>query len=185
MKKILLINNLTKHLEELQEILKPNEIITVPFYKIPKDYSIFDAIILSGGSKYRIKDKGYKFREEIEIIKNTSIPIFGICLGFELICYVYKESLEKLKEKEKCIKEIEILKRDKIFEGVKELKVFEAHKFYVKEVNNLIPLAKSKTGIEIVRHLTKPIYGVQFHPEIRLENNNGFKVLKNFLKNLK
>jgi anthranilate/para-aminobenzoate synthase component II len=42
-------------------------------------------------------------------------------------------------------------------------------------------LATSKDGIEAIKHRTKPIYGVQFHPSL-LSDNEGYKTLENFLK---
>ncbi|MCK4429102.1 MAG: gamma-glutamyl-gamma-aminobutyrate hydrolase family protein [Candidatus Aenigmarchaeota archaeon] len=180
--RILLINNHTKHLDELEEILKPNKVITVPLDEIPEDYSGFDAIILSGGNRYPVKRNDEKFADEIKLIKNSSVPLLGICLGFELICYTYGEQLEKLENMEEGIKNIEILKKDKLFKGIEKLKAFEKHKWGVKEVNNLIPLAKSAAGMEAVKHPTKQIYGVQFHPEAISNASNGIKVLENFLE---
>ncbi len=183
--KILLVNNLTKHLEELQEILKPHEITTANFQNIPKNYSDFDCIILSGGSKYKVGGNDKIYKQEIELIKNSKIPVFGICLGFELICRTYSEKLEMLKEKKRGLTDLEIIEKDPLLKGIKKLSVFEAHRFYVKEVKNLILLAKSKTGVEIIKHREKPIYGVQFHPEIRREKNQGIRILTNFLKSCK
>jgi len=179
--KILVINNITKHLEELQKILKPYETTTVNFQEIPKNYSDFDCIILSGGSKYKVKNNKEIYKQEIKLIKNSEIPVLGICLGFELICYSYKEKIEMLKEREIGLRNIEVIEKDSLLEGIEKLRVFEAHRFYVKEVKNLVLLAKSKTGVEIIKHSAKPVYGVQFHPEVKLKNINGFKILTNFL----
>ncbi|MCK4730238.1 MAG: gamma-glutamyl-gamma-aminobutyrate hydrolase family protein [Candidatus Aenigmarchaeota archaeon] len=180
--KILLVNNITKHLEELREILKPHEITTVNFQELPKNYSDFDCIILSGGSKYKVKNNEEIYKQEIELIKNSEIPVFGICLGFELICHFYGEKIEMLKEKKRGLRNLEIIEKDSLLKGIEKLSVFEAHRFYVKKVKNLILLAKSEIGAEIIKHREKPVYGVQFHPEIRLEKNQGTKILTNFLK---
>ncbi len=180
--KILLINNLTKHLEELQEILKPHKITTAHFQELPENYSDFDGIILSGGSKYKVKNNEEIYKQEIELIKNSEIPVFGICLGFELICHTYGEKLEMLKEKKRCLRNLEIIEKNPLLEGINKLSVFEAHRFYVKEVKNMILLAKSKTGVEIIKHPEKPIYGVQFHPEVKIRENQGLRILTNFLK---
>lgn len=55
----------------------------------------------------------------------------------------------------------------------------------LKKTNNLIPLAKSKFGVEIIKHPKKIIYGVQFHPEIKVSRNYSKKILNNFLEIVK
>ncbi len=180
--KILLVNNITKPLEELQEILKPHKITTVNFQELPENYSDFDCIILSGGSKYKVKNNEDIYKQEIELIKNSEIPVFGICLGFELICHSCGEKLEMLKEKKRGLRNLEIIEKDSLLEGIKKLNVFEAHRFYVKEVKNMVLLAKSKICVEIIKHPEKPVYGVQFHSEMRMGKNQGIKILTNFLR---
>ena len=50
-----------------------------------------------------------------------------------------------------------------------------------KQSDELVSLAVSEDGIEIMKHKNKLIYGVQFHPEELQDGNNGHSILKNFL----
>ena len=180
--KILLINNRTFFLKELSNYLKGHELKIKDYTKVTlKDTENKDAIILSGGSE-DIK----KLSKEKEIIKKANIPIFGICLGFQLICCAFGGHMGKLPKIEKGILKIKVLNKNLIFKGTnKTIKVFEDHRYDINKVkNNLIILAKSKDGIEAVKHKRKPIYGVQFHPEIT-KNNKGYILLRNFLEEIK
>ncbi len=179
---ILLINNITRFLHPLKNVLKPHEVTITDFNCIsPEDAGNYDAIILSGGHKFDVKSHDKEYSKEIRIIKNSNTKILGICLGFQLICHVFNCKLEKLPKLEKGILDIKIIRQDKILEGISSLKVFEDHRWAVKNVKPLMPLAKSKDGIEIIRHPNKPIYGMQFHPEMFVKKTNGIQIVNNFL----
>ena len=65
------------------------------------------------------------------------------------------------------------------------MKVSEHHSWVVKELGKeLEALAISRYGIEADMHRTKPIYGTQFHSEIKWRND-GYKCLENFLQMIK
>lgn len=179
---ILLINNITLHLEKLKEVLTEHRVKTIPFYQYPDEVENFDMVILSGGSIFKVEGNEYRYKKEMELIKKCPIPLFGICLGFELMCKTYGANVEKLNRRINRIKKIQVIKEDIIFEGIDELSVYSNHGHAIKEVKNLIPLAKSDTGVEIVKHPKKLSYGVQFHPEIKVCCNEGYKILENFIK---
>ena len=157
------------------------------FRKIsPRDTKAFDAIILSGG--IGISNNPYlpEFSKEVELIKKTRKPILGICLGFELICHAYESEITEMKimsHLERGIFNIKIRKKDDIFKNCpKIMRVFDSHRWgFINAGERLEVLATSKDGVEAVKHKTKPIYGVQFHPEVT-RNNQGYKAIENFLR---
>ena len=166
---ILIINICKEKLHEL-EFVKPIEDILqdgsikyfVKHYKKVNDEDInkSDKIIICGTS---LKDND--FLEDVNKfgwIKKFEKPIFGICGGMQIISSVFGG---KLKKKQEIGFFIENFKKEFLgFEG--EQKVYHLHNKYVtlpkdfeKFTNSDIPQA--------VKHKTKPIYGVLFHPEVR------------------
>ena len=178
--KLLLINNQSYYIDQLKEILGPHEVHVVDFNQMSLTaMQEYDAVVLSGS--YRFLPNKEEFSKEITLIKETSIPVLGICFGFQLICYAYGSRLEMLDTEKKGVWQIKITNPDKIFKGITSLTVFENHGWSIKEVKTLIPLAESKTGIEIIKHPEKKIYGFQFHPEMVSEKTNAALLVKNFL----
>jgi GMP synthase (glutamine-hydrolysing) len=115
-------------------------------------------------------------------IKELNCPILGICLGHQLIAKAYGgqigaagvESYAKIK--------INILDENDILKGFGEsADVWASHKDEVcKPPENFKVLASSSIcGVEAMKHETKPIYGIQFHPEVH-HTENGGKIFENF-----
>jgi GMP synthase-like glutamine amidotransferase len=152
-----------------------------------KDTKDVNGIILTGGSvgcrvgcDAATFDINHPvFQREINIIKKSKKPIFGICLGHQLICHAYGGKIKEMPVKKGWVGEIRIRKKNDIFgKYLRTTKVFHWNKWTVVSVGkDLEVLATSKDGIEAVKHKIKPIYGVQFHPIIM----KG-KTLENFLK---
>jgi GMP synthase (glutamine-hydrolysing) len=182
---LLIVDNLTSGINTLENALKKYQFDVVNYDKINKNLiNGYDKIILSGGHAFDLLHKNNKYKKELLLIKNSKKPIFGICLGFQLICRTFGASMGDLKRYHKGILKISRLRSDSLLKGLpKEFGVFEYHRHIVKSVGkSLVPLAKSKDGIEIVKHVSKPIWGTQFHPEKLIKANLGRKVLINFIK---
>jgi GMP synthase-like glutamine amidotransferase len=173
--KILLVNNNTLHIDELHKALKGHE-VEIQDYKPGIKFNEYgkDLVILSGGGGEGKELNDYHrpnelwYEDEIKFIQSTSKPIVGICMGFEIIAAAHGA---KVTQMPKGIEQYTTLKmtikgRRKI--GRKNLWQFEAHDWRVKSVPRKYfeVLAKSKTGVEIIRHKTRPIVAVQFHPEM-------------------
>lgn len=180
-KKILIVDNTTIHLDKLKKSLNGNR-VNVEKYNQIKNPEKYDLIILSGGGGFSVVNHKNEFKKEIKLIKNSKIPILGICLGAELIAISFGEKLEKLEIKNKGIIEIKKIKNDPLINNLpNKFKVYESHRWIIENCKNLIPLAKSKKGSEIIKHPLKEIYGVQFHPEMFKNKTKGYKIIQNFL----
>ena len=59
----------------------------------------------------------------------------------------------------------------------KEFEAYELHNYSVKPSKDFEILAKSKKCVQAIKHKSKPIYGILFHPEVR----NKW-IIKRFLK---
>jgi len=178
--KILLIDNHSKHTKELIEQLG-HESIVLDYKKIDlKTTSAddYDAIILSGGNTSIINHEN-EYSSEIELIKSSTKPVLGICLGFELIAKAFDEKLERLPVKTSGFINIRICDDDKVFDDLPVFfQAYQSHIYHVKELAHLKKLALSSTGIEAFKHSEKMIYGMQFHPEMSEEARI---IIKNFL----
>jgi len=174
--KILLINNHSKHLEELLELLSSFEVSVCDFKDLTdiKD-SECDLIVISGGSHVpSVLDHSEVYQKEISLLKTTNTPVIGICLGCELIAKAFDCELCRLDNKEKRICQINM--------NNKKLEVYEAHRYAIEKVSAKIEiLASSKDGAEIIKHKDKLIFGLQFHPEMFVEKTEGRKIFNNII----
>lgn len=184
---ILIINNGTKHLGKLKELISFNNITIINPSEI--DFSgtkKFDLIILSGRkSNLKNQFKGQHLKE-IELVRNTQKPILGICFGLKLIAYAFGGKSEKLPKKKIGIVKIKVIKKDKVFKNFSNFKAYESHFWALKKLpKDFIGLAKSESGFEIIKHKRKMIYAFQFHPEMFVKKNSGAEIFNNFLNLIK
>lgn len=182
----LLIDNTTKHLDELAHLLADYQIDTKPYYSLTEnDLVRYDSFILSGGSSFPATSDFHDLTLEKQLISTTNKPVVGICFGFELIAHVFGSTLKRIETKRKGIIPLTKLHDDPIFSGLKDIQVYEAHRYVVDKLGNeLIPLASSVDGIEIIRHQYHPIYGVQFHPEVFPSRTQGDEIFANIFRQL-
>jgi len=145
-----------------------------------------DVIILSGGHSLSVINHDTEFKNELEVIRKTNIPLIGICLGFELIAHAYSATLRRLETKEKGLVQLKVIQPHQVLLGITEANVYESHRWIVERVPKpLVGLAASKDGYEIIAHESKPIFGFQFHPEMFQEEAVGDEVMKNCLNYIK
>ncbi len=120
------------------------------------------------------------------MIKNSSIPIVGICLGFQLIAYIYGSNLIKSKGEYQTIVDFNIIENDFIFNDLSNFKVYEAHNWKIDKVpKDFIVLAESDEAIQIIKHKNREVYGFQFHPEMFINETCGNKIFNNLLNKYK
>lgn len=118
-------------------------------------------------------------------IYGNSVPILGVCLGMQAICYLFGADIIRA-ETIYHGKISEIIHDNKtIFQNIEaNFKAMRYHSLIVSE--NSIPdeieiSARASTGeIMGIRHRIFPLEGVQFHPESIL-TPSGKKIIKNWL----
>jgi len=125
----------------------------------------FSAIILCGTA---LKDNGFRENDRLtELIKNTAVPVLGVCAGMQIVALAYGAELTG--SLEIGMNEIRITGNDRIFGEDKTIQAYKLHGMRIIADKNFIVLAESDKGPEAVRHVTKPVWGVLFHPEVRNE----------------
>lgn len=140
-----------------------------------------DAVVLSGGAPSIFYEKD-KLGLQEQYLEELEIPILAICVGAQLMAEHFGGKAGPAKYPEYGKTEIEIYEHDEIFEGIPDkIVVWESHNDEIKEPGILIPLAKSSNcQYQAVKHPTRAIYGVQFHPEVE-HTEYGEKLFNNFM----
>jgi GMP synthase (glutamine-hydrolysing) len=176
---ILLVENRSRHTRAFAHRLTAyGTVARVPYWRLtPGHIAAADIIVLSGGWPSVIHHQLF-FRHELELIRTSTKPILGICLGFELIVKAFGGQLHRLPRKihgpRIVTLDVPILSRP-----AGPIRVWESHRWAAPNPpDGLIQLAHSHTGVEFVRHSNRPIIGCQFHPEIDVPANDGGAVLE-------
>lgn len=171
--KILLINNHTQHLTELSAALEGND-VEIRSYQPGVDFSCEDKdlIILSGGGGegLEINDEHKPGRlwyyDQMEFIRSCQKPIVGICMGFEVISRAFGAQVKEMGYLIERFADLNTTGQGQTLFGKPELRQFEAHSWHVPEApQGFDVLAASATGVEIIKHQSRPILATQFHPE--------------------
>ncbi|MCS7279437.1 MAG: glutamine-hydrolyzing GMP synthase [Thermodesulfobacteriaceae bacterium] len=139
-------------------------------------------IILSGGpaSVYDLGAPSVNLK-----LFNLNFPILGICYGAQLIAYLFKGKVERSPKREFGLTYLKILENNPLFKDLekgKEYKVWMSHSDRVEILpSEFYAIGSSEnTPFSAFAHKDKPIYGVQFHPEV-VHTEIGKKILENFV----
>lgn len=173
--KILLINNNTRHLRALNKALIGHE-VEIRKYRpgIVFNDADKDLVILSGGGGegLEIYDRVARgklwYQDQMSYVLTSDKPILGICMGFEVIASAYGAKVKQMPELVQGFMKLKTTTEGRQLFKNSDLKQYEAHQWHVEDVpgKDFDVLAKSKTGIEIIRHKDRPLLASQFHPEV-------------------
>ena len=140
-----------------------------------------DGLVLSGGAPSIVSELD-KLGNVGKFIDDHSYPILGICVGAQFIALHFGGEVGPGVHPEFGRTEVVFSKVDRIFTGIPErITAWENHNDEVKSLTgDFEVLASSKTcSIQAFEHRNRPIYGVQFHPEV--DNTQfGKELMKNF-----
>ena len=163
----------------------------------PKCITASSHVLLPGVGAMGYAMKVLQDRGLIDVIRNLTQPVLGICLGMQLLCrYSEEDNMTCLNiipcdvrkiQKSKLIPHLGWNTLDKImydrsllFKGISASDcVYFLHSFAV-EINKLFTLAVCEYGMPFSAAIRcNNFYGVQFHPE--KSGKIGEKILKNFI----
>ena len=146
------------------------------------DFSRFDGIIISGSPLTLTNENKEAYLKLFPFIGEIESPILWICFGHQMIGHVMGTKY-CIGDMIKWDNEIHIInKKEPLFAGIKTGSLFrESHEQHIMLPPDFILLADSDNcRNEAMKHKSKPIYWVQFHPEISGEV--GKKLIGNFLE---
>jgi GMP synthase (glutamine-hydrolysing) len=114
---------------------------------------------------------------------DLGIPVLGICYGMQLACHLMGGEVKPAGHREFGPASCRFHEADGLFRGVSpESTVWMSHGDQVQTVHgDFLALAATDTcPVAAVRHRSRPVYGLQFHPEVS-HTAEGGAILRNFL----
>ena len=171
--------------------------LTIPHFKVSMEMlQKLDkkpvAIILSGSNSGYHDLPMFEYNGEFEIIRQSKVPILGICCGHQLTVMAYGytfvrdmgwHDITSLNlQAFKSINPITIKKKDTIFEGIpNDFMAAEVHGWEVAQLPEDYEIIAFSNYVEALRSKSRMLYGAQFHPEINVSYNQSAPYLENFL----
>ena len=119
-------------------------------------------------------------------IFELGIPVLGICYGMQLMCEALGGKVSNVPAREFGRAEVEITRSEHFLAGLPPtMQVWMSHGDQVTGISDdFEPLAKTRTcPIAAVKHKSRPMYAIQFHPEVT-HTPLGGTILKNFVRTI-
>lgn len=177
------LNGYLQQLGAETEVLR-NDAVTEA--ELPALLAKFDAVLISPGPGTPA-DAGLSI-PTVKFALETNYPVFGVCLGHQAIAEAMGATVKSAPELMHG-KISKINHQDStIFQGLPQ--GFSATRYHsLAVVSETVPDDLKITGhtdsgvIMSLQHVSKPIYGVQFHPE-SVMTEGGYQMLANWLATL-
>jgi GMP synthase-like glutamine amidotransferase len=132
---------------------------------LPRD--AFDAVMVFGGSMHPDQDDAHPWlAEELEFLRETDLPTFGVCLGAQLLARAFGGRVFEAPDPEIGWHEVELLGvEDPVLGALPERFTALQHHYYTYEVPaDAVELARSARCTQAFRLGDR--WAVQFHPEV-------------------
>ena len=171
-----LITRKTRELGFSSEIMTLNEC-----HKRFENKSFPSCLVLSGGPQSVFEDQ---FNYEI-FFSNPKLPILGICYGMQLLGKYFGGSVERGIVGEYGNADIVFKNQFAIKNVPTQMSVWMSHSDHVKIVPNefQVIMESSNKLVAGIKHLSKPIMGLQFHPEVE-HSKHGKSLLDYFYQKI-
>jgi GMP synthase (glutamine-hydrolysing) len=140
-------------------------------------------IIFSGGPSSVYEPNAPKCDPKIF---DLNIPVLGICYGMQLACHTLGGKVAPAAHREYGRATLNVTNANQLFRGYpQESTVWMSHGDQVHTMSgDFEPLASTDTcPVAAVKHKSRPVYGLQFHPEVS-HTPHGGQILANFLRDV-
>jgi len=157
-----------------ESVMMPN---TTPLEEIDAD-----GVVLSGGSP-RVGVNINAMGNNGLYLDKLQVPILGICAGIQFMAVHFggKAGPGLLPEFGKMT--IHVDDPDELFKGIpKKFIAWESHNDEVLEIPERFKILahSDNSAVQAMRMVKRPIFGLQFHPEVE-HTENGYEIFTNFL----
>jgi len=141
-----------------------------------------DGLVLSGGAPGGACDASAMGNNGV-YLDRADVPILGVCAGMQFLCQHFGGELGPGTVPEFGPVELKVSGHDDLFKGLPDsFQVWASHNDEVKRIPEGFEVTASSSTCphEAVRCLDRPIFGVQFHPEVE-NTEHGVEIFQNFL----
>jgi GMP synthase-like glutamine amidotransferase len=130
-----------------------------------KDLASARGVILCGTA---LRDCGYLERTELFAwLPSYPRPVLGICAGMQVIAKVFGGGISPGIGIGMAAQVV--VAPDPLLTGRDRFDAYELHSMAVAPPPSFRVLCSSPSGVQVIRHPERPVYGVMFHPEVRNE----------------
>lgn len=179
---ILIVNCGSKKVSQLEEITDSfDDFETRSMYDFPKvDFSVYSGVIISGAPLLLSQLNPDPYLLAFEKIKTLEIPILGICFGHQILGMLHGARIALQKEERDWVP-ISFFHESQLLKSIPhECLMLQDHCESISIPYNFSLLGSSDYCVnEAMQHKDKPIFGVQFHPEV--SGNLGTRLIENFV----
>ena len=179
--------------------LRPGvEILTEPYPKVSLEQLRElnpSHIILSGQSHPWVQYSDSSLAGVFEVIQKATQPVFGVCGGHQQIALAFGAAVDLMgrlepgegyqgAKRERGYFPVETSSKE-LFRGLpNKVTVWHSHFDEVKELpaGFKVTASNETCKIQAMQHTSRPLFGVQFHPELFSEEfPDGQRIIENFL----
>lgn len=159
-----------------------SDFLTVPILEFKTDnLSKYKGVVISGAPLLITEQDMTPFLEKLTWLKETTLPVLGICFGHQLIGLTFGAYGSRMRE-DRDWQTIEVFEPSALFERMpSEFQMMEDHCESISVPPGFKLLASSDSCVnEAMEHQSLLIFGVQFHPEV--SGNLGRVIFDNFYR---
>jgi GMP synthase (glutamine-hydrolysing) len=166
----------------LDVIEKITDYELVHYTEIPplEDLSRYEAVVISGVPLHypfsSVEDRLPYF----QWVKEIDLPVLGICLGHQILGKLFGSTVIQNTEAENGDVLVQVKKDDLLFTDLEaQINIYMLHRASITLPDDFMLLGSSSDCKNVImKHKTRNIYGMQFHPEL---SKDGPALLSNFL----
>ncbi len=147
------------------------------------DLKAVDGLVLSGGAPSIVSEVD-KLGVISQYVKELDVPIMGICVGAQFIALSYGGKVGPGRTPEYGKTSVEISDNSGVLASLpKTITAWESHNDEIKELSKdlILQASSGSCNIQAFYHKEKPIFGLQFHPEVN-DTQYGEVIFKNFIE---